>query len=123
MGYHPFSSILYAAAEFSEYKDRVLFVPKIGAWAAGGAGGASLGVSFVHYLHTSGQSLKARAEVGFGVFIMRFHYGRYISITNNTFWPVSRNMFGLNFLIPASRKFYSLQQRSVLPLQLFPVFL
>jgi hypothetical protein len=109
-GHHPLTTLLYGSVEMAKYNQQFLWAPKIGVWAAGGAGG-SMGISAVHYIHSMGNSLKLRPEIGYGAMIMRFYYARNLSVTNKEFWPISKNMFGLNIAIPASKKFFSYSKR------------
>ena len=105
-GHHPFSSLTYFSSELKKYNNKLLWGPKVGVWASGGCCGGSMGLSLIYYTTSDTSSLKFRPEIGFGVLYFRLYYGYTISITNKKFWPISRNIFGVNLAIPTKKSMY-----------------
>lgn len=101
VGYHGYSSVVYAATEVATYNKQVLWGPKIGVQTSGGCCGGSLGLALIYYVHPEATSLKIRPEIGIGFSRFRMFYGAAFSLTDKDFWPVSKQMFGVNVIIKA----------------------
>jgi hypothetical protein len=50
VGHHPFSTAYFASTEL-KFGNKFIIEPKLGAWAAGGAGGIAMGLNMIYYTY------------------------------------------------------------------------
>jgi hypothetical protein len=95
VGPHPFSSGLAVSSEFY-FGPKLLVVPKLSAWSAGGMGGLAMGLNLADYTDFSQSSLVFRPEIGFGMDFFKLTYGYNIKITNTAFDRVKHDVLSVS---------------------------
>lgn len=91
VGYHGLSEAAFVSSEFRPEKKFILG-PKVGVYAAGGAGGMALGLNLVCYTDFSQAAWRIRPEIGFGGGPIRFSYGYNFALTNKSFPDVNEHI-------------------------------
>lgn len=102
VGYHPFSSAFFASTEL-KFGDKFIIGPKIGAWAAGGAGGMAMGLNMIYYTDFDNASLVFRPEIGFGFESFKFVYGYNAILTSHKLAGVNRNLGSIIYCFKLKR--------------------
>jgi hypothetical protein len=91
VGHHPFSSAYFASTEL-KFGDKFIIGPKIGAWAAGGVGGISMGLNMIYYTDFHNGSLTFRPEIGIGFQNFKLVYGYNAILTRDKLDGINRNL-------------------------------
>ncbi len=101
VGHHPSTQVVFLSAE-GRIGPEMVFAPKIGAWAGGGAAGMCMGINALYYMNASGSSACLRPEIGIGFEEFKVVYGYNILAADIP--QVNRHMLALAVLFPVKRK-------------------
>jgi hypothetical protein len=77
--------------------NEVIFGPKLGLWAGSASGG--VGLNLIYYMHSKGEALRLRPEIGLGLSSFKIVYGYNLVLTNKDFQGINRNIISLNVLL------------------------
>lgn len=88
VGYHGSSTGVFSSVEFFAFdRSKWIIAPKVGAWAAGGPAGMTMGVHLVYYTDMQTATLRFRPDIGFGGGRVRIVTGyNFVIVNKNAPW-------------------------------------